>query len=367
MLRERFESAFRRLDVRRSITKGVRFGRRLPPESIRDERPDHEQAEPAWIRRALAASQARSGGGWFVLDASHRCGESPRAFWIKGRPIVVFRSGSQLVAARDVCPHMGAALSGGFVRDGRILCPWHGKSFGGEACDGYRPFTTYDDGRLAWVRIDDAGEAPTDKPILAPRPARGLEGVIRVEARCEPADVIANRLDPWHGAHYHPHSFAWLRILERGTEDVTLRVAYRVVWPWVMEVDARFHSPNPRTIVMTIVGGEGVGSVVETHATPLRGDRTAITELTVAASDRIGFAVARRLQPLLRPFIEAAAHKLWVEDAAYAERLYALRRGEAREPTRLTVATARMPFGVSNSDTFTASPDDEREVGRRPT
>jgi isorenieratene synthase len=328
MLRERLESALRRLDVRRSITHGIRFGRRLPPEPIRDARPDHEQAEPAWIRRALAASQARSGGGWFVLDASHRCGEQPRAFSIKGRPIVVFRSGSQLVAARDVCPHMGAALSGGVVREGRIHCPWHGLSFGAEECDGYRPFATHDDGRLAWVRFDDAGEAPTDEPILAPRPELGLEGVIRVEARCEPADVIANRLDPWHGAHYHPHSFAWLRILERGTDDVTLRVAYRVMWPWVMEVDARFHSPNPRTIVMTIVRGEGVGSVVETHATPLGGDRTAITELTVASTDRIGLAVIRMLQPLARPLIEHAAHKLWVEDAAYAERLYALRCGE---------------------------------------
>lgn len=366
MLRERLESALRHLDFRRSITNGVRFGRRLPPEPIRDDRPDHEQAEPAWIRRALAASQARSGGGWFVLDASDRCGEQPRAFWIKGRPIVVFRSGSQLVAARDVCPHMGAALSGGVVRQGRLVCPWHGLSFGAEACDGYRPFTTYDDGRLAWVRFEDAGESPTEKPSLAPRPERGLAGVIRVEARCEPADVIANRLDPWHGAHYHPHSFAWLRILERSTEDITLRVAYRVMWPWVMEVDARFHSPNPRTIVMTILRGEGEGSVVETHATPLRGDRTAITELTVADSNRIGFAVARRLQPLLRPFIEHAALKLWVEDAAYAERLYALRRGETREPTRLTVATTRTSWPASNSDTSSASNDDDREVGQPP-
>ena len=36
-----------------------------------------------------------------------------------------------------------------------------------------------------------------------------------------------------------------------------------------MEVDARFHCPEPRTIVMTIIRGEGVGSDVETHATPL--------------------------------------------------------------------------------------------------
>ena len=34
-------------------------------------------------------------------------------------------------------------------------------------------------------------------------------------------------------------------------------------------VVAEFTSPEPRTIVMRIVDGEGTGSVVETHATPL--------------------------------------------------------------------------------------------------
>ena len=355
MLRDRFASALRKLDVRRSITEGIRFGRSLPPEPIRDLRPDHEQAEPAWIRRALVATQTRSGGGWFVLDASRRVGQQPRSFWICGMPLVVFRSGSQLVAARDRCPHMGAALSGGFVRDGRLICPWHGLSFGAEPCAGYRPLLTHDDGRLAWVRIDDAGEALTDEPVLADRPQRGIEGVIRVEARCEPADVIANRLDPWHGSHYHPHSFAWLRILERGADEITVRVAYRVLWPWVMEVDARFHCPDARTIVMTIVRGEGVGSVVETHATPVRGDQTAITELTVASSERIGFAIARGLQPLLRPLVEYSARKLWVEDAAYAERLYALRHPEVRQPTRLATVPVRSSQVSSNVDTQAVS------------
>jgi isorenieratene synthase len=357
LLRDRFVAALRRLDVRRSITNGIRFGRRLPAEPLHDLRPDHEQAEPGWIRRALAASQARSGGGWFVLDASRRCGEQPRSFWVGGRALVVFRSGSQLVAARDVCPHMGAALSGGFVRAGQLHCPWHGLRFGPEPCGGYRPLPTHEDGRLAWVRIDDAGESPTDKPVLAERPERGIEGVIRVEARCDPADVIANRLDPWHGAHYHPHSFAWLRILERGSDDVTVRVAYRVVWPWVMEVDARFHCPDARTVVMTIVRGEGAGSVVETHATPLRADRTAITELTVANSQRIGFAAARSLQPLLRPFVEHAARRLWVDDAAYAERLYALRHGEVREPTRLAPASMHASAPSINVEPSTRARD----------
>jgi hypothetical protein len=34
-----------------------------------------------------------------------------------------------------------------------------------------------------------------------------------------------------------------------------------------------------------------------------------------------------RLRRLVRPFIERSARRLWVDDAAYAERLYARRAG----------------------------------------
>jgi isorenieratene synthase len=146
-----------------------------------------------------------------------------------------------------------------------------------------------------------------------------------MEARCEPRDVVANRLDPWHGAHYHPHSFGRLRVIDQQEDAITVRVAYRVAGPLAVEVDARFHCADPRSIVMTIVRGEGVGSVVETHATPLCEGQTAIVELTYATSERWGFAAVTRAHRLLRPIMRWAAHRLWVEDARYAERLYELR------------------------------------------
>jgi Domain of unknown function (DUF5914) len=94
---------------------------------------------------------------------------------------------------------------------------------------------------------------------------------------------------------------------------------------------AAFTCPDSRTVVMQITKGEGAGSVVETHATPLGlgGDglpRTMVTEATIAYSDRPGFQVARWLSPLLRPGIRHTARKLWVDDLAYAERRYELRR-----------------------------------------
>ena len=52
---------------------------------------------------------------------------------------------------------------------------------------------------------------------------------------------------------------------------------------------AEFTSPDPRTIVMRIVDGEGTGSVVETHATPIGPGpdgppRTAVIEAVIAHS-----------------------------------------------------------------------------------
>ena len=164
--------------------------------------------------------------------------------------------------------------------------------------------------------------------MIAPRPTRGLESVIRMIAEADPEDIIANRLDPWHGVHFHPHSFARLRVLSDEGGVITLRVAYRVLGPLCVEVDATFHCPEPNTIVMTIVAGEGCGSVVETHVTPLFPGYSAIVEATLATSNRPGFALVIRAAALLRPWVRNIARRLWVEDRAYAERTRYLRTGE---------------------------------------
>ena len=101
-----------------------------------------------------------------------------------------------------------------------------------------------------------------------------------------------------------------------------------------MEVDARFHCTDKRTIVMTIVAGQGRDSVVETHATPIDGQTTAIVEATCATWEGASFHVLRRLNFLMRPMLARAALRLWKDDAAYAERLAYL---EQREQQRTTI------------------------------
>lgn len=313
--------------MRRFIT----FGRSLGAAPPTDDVPDWRAASPVAIERALAHACAKPSGGWAVLGASRELG-APRRFVVAGRELVVWRGKAGLKVAPSECPHMGADLCGGHVdREGRVVCPWHGLALGDRPHGRWAPLPAHDDGVLSWVRLPELaapGEALTEAPVIAARPARYLDAVIRVEARCEPRDVLANRLDPWHGVHFHPHSFLRLSVLSQDLEQITVRVVYRVLGPLGVEVDARFTCPDPRTIVMTIVAGEGVGSVVETHATPIDAGRTAIVEATLATSERLAFPAFARARRLLRPFVEARAARLWVDDVAYAERTYALRTRE---------------------------------------
>ncbi len=53
---------------------------------------------------------------------------------VGGRLIAVFRSQDQYHAIDDTCPHMGASLSGGYVEEGIVTCPWHAWRF--RLCDG---------------------------------------------------------------------------------------------------------------------------------------------------------------------------------------------------------------------------------------
>lgn len=315
----------------------LRFGSSLPPvqpqdPSLRD-KPDWVQANPRFIAKSLEHALSLPSGGWFVIGASRDLPASPTSHTINGQEIVVWRDKTRspeqtLCAAPDACPHMGAKLSSGHTHNGQIVCPWHGLALSCNKPHGpWKPYKTFDDGVLGWVQLP-GDTSPTDRPFLPARPTHFIDAVVHMEARCEPQDVIANRLDPWHGAHFHPYSFASLQVLHADESLLRLRVAKRVAGPVCVEVEATFSCPDPRTIVMAITQGEGQGSTVETHATPISPNRTAIIEATFASSSRPGFQIARALSPLIRPFIQRSAARLWQDDAPYAERLFELRNGK---------------------------------------
>lgn len=48
---------------------------------------------------------------------------------VNGLDIALFRHEGQIFALQNRCPHQGAPIHPGFVRDGCVVCPHHGWSF----------------------------------------------------------------------------------------------------------------------------------------------------------------------------------------------------------------------------------------------
>lgn len=315
----------------------------IPGTAWARQQPTYPDADPAVIEAARKRAEARPSGNWFVLAASSQIrGDRPYGVTAAGVELVAWRDDhGQLVVGPGACPHLGAPLALAAVDNGALVCRWHGLRIDANGRPGWRCLPAHDDGVLAWVRLDAlGGDTPLAAPLVPERPAGqgSIAAVATMVGVCEPSDILANRLDPWHGSWFHPYSFSRLAVLSAPTElDVadeddrfTVSVTFRVTPRLGVPVRAEFYCPEPRTVVMRILDGEGAGSVVETHATP-RGTgrdgrpRTAVIEAVIASSDRPGFALARHAGRLIRPLIRRSAARLWRDDLAYAERRYTLR------------------------------------------
>src|SRR5207244_9269572 len=52
-----------------------------------------------------------------------------RTVEVGNKLLAVFLDNGRYFAIDDVCPHMGASLSGGYVEEGIVTCPWHAWRF----------------------------------------------------------------------------------------------------------------------------------------------------------------------------------------------------------------------------------------------
>ena len=149
------------------------------------QRPTFREASPAIIDAALRRSQRRPSGNWYAFAAS----TSIRA----DRPFGTTVGGVELVAWRDeqhrlrvgpgACPHLGAALDTAYVSCGTLVCRWHGLRLGNASTIGWKPLPSYDDGVLAWIRLDAlGGEEPLDRPVVPAHPANATRRLGRMMA-----------------------------------------------------------------------------------------------------------------------------------------------------------------------------------------
>ena len=174
-------------------------------------------------------------------------------------------AGIGLDVGPGVRPHSGADLSTGTVDCGTLICPWHGLRSAGDWEFGWRTLPAHDDGVLAWLRLDTVRRRRTAGPSGCSGPAhrQRLHAVSRLVGVCEPDGIIANRLDSWHGAGFHPYSFTHLDVLtappvDDGLAEDADRFLVAVTFQigrLRIPVVAEFTSPEPRTIVVRIVDG----------------------------------------------------------------------------------------------------------------
>jgi nitrite reductase (NADH) small subunit/3-phenylpropionate/trans-cinnamate dioxygenase ferredoxin subunit len=78
---------------------------------------------------------------------------------VRQKDVAIFRINGALSAIDDMCPHMGASLSGGFVEDGCVTCPWHYWRF----------------------RLADGAWADNPKMTLGTYPVHEADGVVQLE------------------------------------------------------------------------------------------------------------------------------------------------------------------------------------------
>ena len=75
---------------------------------------------------AKAAPTKRLSQFWHPIATSAEVTEQPQRFVLLDEALVAFRTAAGISVFKDLCIHRGAALSLGKVRNGCIVCPYHG-------------------------------------------------------------------------------------------------------------------------------------------------------------------------------------------------------------------------------------------------
>jgi nitrite reductase/ring-hydroxylating ferredoxin subunit/uncharacterized membrane protein len=87
------------------------------------------------FRQALGANHTehvphRVPPGWAVLCRVDEVPEQGLTQRMLGdQPLVAFRVAGEVRVLSDVCPHLAGPLHEGEIRDGCVVCPWHGSAF----------------------------------------------------------------------------------------------------------------------------------------------------------------------------------------------------------------------------------------------
>lgn len=153
-------------------------------------------------------------GGWYPVARVTDLARKPLARRLLGKPLAVFAGECRPVVLHDRCPHRGVPLSDGRVARGRIICPYHGWSFGDAgACRAVPgscnvPSVTAAalpvrvEAGLVWTTLGD-GPFPVLPPAMTDETLDRFWWPVAA-SRARVLDALENHLDPAHPHHVHP-------------------------------------------------------------------------------------------------------------------------------------------------------------------
>jgi vanillate O-demethylase monooxygenase subunit len=198
---------------------------------------------------------------WYVACTPDEIAEKPLGRQICGERMIFYRSGKQVAALEDFCPHRGAPLSLGFVENGNVVCGYHGLAVDCAGRPAFMPgqdvtkfppvraFPVIERYGFIWVWPGEAALADPARLHHLPwaEDPRWTFGGGRYHIACDYRLMIDNLMDLTHETYVHAGSIgqkeldqAPVNTARDGDDVVTSRLLEKIKAPpfWRMALEA---------------------------------------------------------------------------------------------------------------------------------
>lgn len=273
---------------------------------------------------------------WYIACTSSALKRRPRAVTVFSAPLVLWRDASDVAHAfEDRCPHRSAPLSQGFVKDGCLVCPYHGWSFGDDGkcthipalgTDGAIPasartrtYPVMEHQGYVWIWPGEA--EPTVQPFQFPHLDESGWLTFRMSTRFESSveACLENFLDCPHTATVHRGWFrnpdtreveATVRRHDGGVditfadEPITDSLVSRLLYPKGLPLrhTDRFIMPNVSRVDYEF--GPKHHYIITSHAVPITDTQTQVFTVITFRHGSIGWLMRLMFEPMSRRIIQ---------------------------------------------------------------
>lgn len=273
---------------------------------------------------------------WYIACTSSALKRRPLAVTLFSVRVVLWRDESgRAHVFEDRCPHRSAPLSEGFVKNGCLVCPYHGWSFGDDgkcthipALSGEatipevaraRPYPVLEQQGYVWVWPGDA-EA-TGQPFQFPHLGESGWITFRMRTRFDSSveACLENFLDCPHTATVHrgwfrnPDTRELSATVKRhaggvdvtfADEPVTDSLVSRLLYPKGLPLrhTDRFIMPNVSCVDYEF--GPQHHYIITSHAVPISDSQTEVFTVITFRHGRIGWLMRLMFEPMSRHIIQ---------------------------------------------------------------